>query len=137
MNQQPDAKSTDESLSKQAEPSQAGQTKPKKRPRSTDKQDDKSARLQRELSARLHRLRTTTKDITRVYLAKLESAIVNLSETVGTGDGSKKKRWKTATLQKMNDLLDDLNVKPEKGRRKDLKKIELLLKSLDSLLSKK
>jgi len=103
----------------------------------TNKENDKNSQLQKELIARLSRLRATTKDIARIYVSRVEGQIVHLIDTVGSGGGSKKKRWKMAVLEKMNDALDDLNVKPEKGRRKDLKRIELFVESLAGLLSKK
>ncbi len=70
-------------------------------------------------------------------MSRVESEIVHVIETVGSAGGSKKKRWKSALLEKMNDALDELNIKPEKGRRKDLKRIELVVKALGGLLSKK
>lgn len=136
MTHQLEARGPDKILPGEKKPPRSDQAKAKKRNRATGKQDDRNARLQKELVGRLRRIRNTTKDITRIYLSKVESEIISLIESVESG-GSKKKRWKSGVLEKVNDALDDLNIKPEKGRRKDLKRIELVLSSISSLLSRK
>ncbi len=137
MNHQLEARASDKILPSEKKPPRSDQAKPNKRNRVTGKQDDRNARLQKELVGRLRRLRNTTKDITRIYLSKVESDIISQIESVESGGGRKKKRWKNGLLEKVNDALDDLNIKPEKGRRKDLKRIELVLSSISSLLSRK
>ena len=137
MNHQLEARAPDKSLSSEKKPPRSDQAKANKRNRVTGKQAERNARLQKELVGRLRRVRNTTKDITRIYLSKVESEIISLIESVESGGGKKKKRWKSGVLEKVNDALDDLNIKPEKGRRKDLKRIELVLSSISTLLSRK
>ena len=99
-----------------------------------------SARVKRELQketlARLQRLRTVTKEINRAYLANLERRILDLSDQVSAGavDGDRK-LLKPQVLAQMIGILDDLSVKPEKGKRKGLRKIEEAIKLLSSILA--
>ena len=137
MNRQPEERTIDQIPPKEAKSSPTRRARAKRKAHPTDKQKDENSRLQKELVARLSRLRTTSRDIARIYVSKVESEIVKLTEAVGSRGGSKKKRWKTSVLEEMNKVLDDLNIKPEKGRRKDLKRIELVLEALPGFLSRK
>lgn len=91
---------------------------------------------QRELLVRLDHLRSATREIARAYLANLEHDIIELRETVAsakTPDGNK------ATLRAINrmaDVVDDLALKPHKGRRSDLKKVEKAIRTLHRVVSK-
>jgi len=91
---------------------------------------------QRELLVRLDHLRSATREIARAYLANLEHDIIELRETVAsakTPDGNK------ATLRAINrmaDVVDDLALKPHKGRRSDLKRVEKAIRTLHRVVSK-
>jgi hypothetical protein len=85
-------------------------------------------------------LRTETKEISRLYVANLQRDIVqiieflNESNTTGT---ARKSRLVNPTLAQMKSTLDAINVKPEKGRRKDLRRIEQAVRSMKKLISEK
>jgi len=91
---------------------------------------------QRELLVRLDHLRSATREIARAYLANLEHDIMELREPVAsakTPDGNK------ATLRAINrmaDVVDDLALKPHKGRRSDLKRVEKAIRTLHRVVSK-
>jgi hypothetical protein len=86
----------------------------------------KSSNLQREFLLRLQHLRSAAKEASRQYLANIERDIVVLADLVkeSRSGGRKGNRVKNPTLEYMIAFLDDLSVRPEKGRRKDLKRIE-------------
>lgn len=89
--------------------------------------------LQKDVIVRLQRLRSTTKDISRSYLANMEHRILELMDEVNSS--GKKGGIKTRTLRRISDVLDELKLKPEKGRRKDLKKIDEALDELSREIS--
>jgi hypothetical protein len=85
---------------------------------------------------KLERLRTLAKDICRVYTANIERDILEACDVVaarqkgGNALGG-------AALDKVGAILDKLDLKPQKGKRRDLKKIEKSVDSIMSALSKK
>jgi len=83
------------------------------------------------LEAELLRLRTVLRDIADKYVADLEAEIVQLGETVAEMQGSMKDN---GTLRMMAAEIRDLNLKPDKGRRKDLKRIDDLVDRLETML---
>lgn len=79
----------------------------------------------KELLAQLQHLRSEAKEISRLYVANLQRDIVQLIEFLN----EKQPRAKTARgadpiFVQMTETLEAINVKPEKGRRKDLRRIE-------------
>src|SRR5262245_55091674 len=81
----------------------------------------------KELLAQLQHLRTEVKEISRLYVANLQRDIVQLIEFLNeseTTGGSKDSRATNSAISQMKETLDTINLKPEKGRRKDLRKIE-------------
>jgi hypothetical protein len=96
--------------------------------------------IRKELLAQLQHLRTETKEISRLYVANLQRDIVqiieflNESNTTGT---AKKSRSVNPILAQMKATLDEINLKPEKGRRKDLRRIEQAVRSMKKLVSEK
>jgi len=96
--------------------------------------------IRKDLLAQLQHLRTETKEISRLYVANLQRDIVqiieflNESNTTGT---ARKSRSVNPTLAQMKTTLDAINVKPEKGRRKDLRRIEQAVRSMKKLISEK
>ena len=88
--------------------------------------------LKKELLAQLQHLRTETKEISRLYVANLQRDIVQLIEFL-----NEKPAQPTKNPQKvdpvfiaMKEELDGISLKPEKGRRKDLRRIENAVRSL-------
>jgi len=92
--------------------------------------------LRREFLVKLGRLRSATKEIGRSYLANIEHDIVELIDGVdGTTDGGAGKRAvKVATLDQMGLIFESISIKPEKGRRRDLKKIERAIHAMAQVL---
>src|SRR6185369_6383027 len=88
--------------------------------------------VKKELLAQLQHLRTETREISRLYAANLQRDIVQLIEFLNEKavpkSGSSRKV--DPVFAKMKEELDEINLKPEKGRRKDLKKIEDVVRSL-------
>src|SRR5437870_12977789 len=81
----------------------------------------------KELLAQLQHLRTEAKEISRLYVANLQRDIVQLIDFLNENPAPK-----TAFLQ-MKEKLDGINLKPEKGRRKDLRRIEDVVRSLHKI----
>jgi hypothetical protein len=88
---------------------------------------------------RLQGLRSVAKEVSRSYLANLEHGILEITDIVnGTADeGGKKKGLKSGTLERMVDILENTSLKPEKGRRKDLKRIDQAIEAMMRIGSKK
>lgn len=94
---------------------------------------------QKDFMARLHHLRSTASDVARSYLSNLEHDILEIMDVVAgrrDADG-KKKRIKSDALEQMIEALDKLSIRPEKGRRKDLKKIEGAVDAITRRIFKK
>ena len=90
--------------------------------------------VRKELLAQLQHLRTETREISRLYVANLQRDIVQLIEFLNEHNPEAgKSRALNATLLQMKDTLDSINVKPEKGRRKDLRRIEQAIRTMKKL----
>ena len=89
----------------------------------------------KELLAQLQHLRTEVREISRLYVANLQRDIVQLIEFLNEKQPSPKRNSRRVNpiFSKMKDTLDGMNLKPEKGRRKDLRKIEDAVRSLRKL----
>jgi hypothetical protein len=91
---------------------------------------------QKDVVARMQSLRSAAKQASRAYLSNLERGILEVIDVVnGAGDDGEK-GVKTGTLEKLIDILEDISLKPEKGRRKDLKRIELAIEEMLRVVSK-
>jgi hypothetical protein len=88
--------------------------------------------IKKELLAQLQHLRTEAKEISRLYAANLQRDIVQLIEFLNENQSGTAKKSRTANpvLVQMKEMLDTINVKPEKGRRKDLRKIEQAVRAM-------
>ncbi len=80
-------------------------------------------------------LRKTFRDLVTAYATALEGEITNLHTLVSAEAASKRKlpASRTADLRDMLMLLRSLEVKPAKGRRRDLKKVENLVEELRAI----
>lgn len=77
-------------------------------------------------------LRKTFRDIVASYSARIEGEIARIREAVAAEE--KKKKLPASRLRDARDiitLIRTLEVKVEKGRRRDLKKIDLLIEELN------
>jgi phage-related protein len=84
--------------------------------------EDKPAALRKDAGARLQNLRSAARETSRVYLSKIEHDILELIDSVAASPA--RKGLTTRSLQKVLEVLENLSLKPEKGRRKDLRRIE-------------
>jgi hypothetical protein len=92
--------------------------------------------IRKELLAQLQHLRTEAKEISRLYVANLQRDIVQLIEFLNENqEPGTKSRSVNPLLRQMKTTLDAINLKPEKGRRKDLRRIELAVRSMRKLVS--
>jgi hypothetical protein len=80
-------------------------------------------------------LRKTFRDLASTYTAQMEAEIAHLIAAVHADAESKKKLpgSRTSDLRDMLMLLRSLEVKPGKGRRRDLKKVENLIEELRTI----
>jgi hypothetical protein len=92
---------------------------------------------QREVLLRLDHLRSATREIARSYLANLEHDIIELRETVGSATTPDGQKATLRAIDRMGDVLDDLALKPHKGRRSDLKKVEKTIRALQRMIAKR
>lgn len=90
------------------------------------------------LVAQLEHLRSITKEICLAFTANSERDILELIEIINGGIQPKKGagKIKPADLEKAEALLTRLSVKPEKGRRTDLKRIERTIEEMKEILCK-
>ena len=95
--------------------------------------------IRKELLAQLQHLRTETKEISRLYVANLQRDIVQIIEFLNENSAgtARKSRSVNPILTQMKATIDAINVKPEKGRRKDLRRIEQAIRSMRKLISEK
>ena len=91
--------------------------------------------IRKELLAQLQHLRTEAREINRLYVANLQRDIVQLIEFLNeTQESGSRSRAINVVLAQMKETLDAINVKPEKGRRKDLRRIEQAVRSMRKLV---
>ena len=118
---------TDETSKKQNEVSSTSEQKLKRekktvRTRAIFKEPKKN--VERQLSGALAHLRSEARQTTRAYLANLERDIVKVTDFVHDCQNGKSKNSAAKRILQIQEVLDNLEVKPEKGRRKDLKRIQ-------------
>jgi hypothetical protein len=80
-------------------------------------------------------LRKSFRDLVGAYAAQLEAEIARLHAVV-QGDAESKKKLPGSRVSDLRDmlmLLRSLEVKPAKGRRRDLKKVENLVEDLQAI----
>ena len=73
------------------------------------------------------------KEISRLYAANLQRDIVQLIDFLNENHTAAKNpnsRAANSTLSRMKETLDEITLKPEKGRRKDLRRIEQAIRSM-------
>lgn len=81
-------------------------------------------------------LRKTFRDLVQAYASQIEAEITQL-HTLVAGEAESKKKLpgtRVSDLRDMLMLLRSLEVKPAKGRRRDLKKIENLVEELRGIV---
>ena len=92
--------------------------------------------IRKELLVQLQHLRSEAKEIGRIYAANLQRDIVQLIDFLNENhSGRSKSSSINQALAQMKETLDGISLKPEKGRRKDLRKIERAVKTLNKIAS--
>ena len=83
-------------------------------------------------------LRKTFRDLVGTYAAQIEAEIAHLHAAVQADAEAKKKlpASRVSDLRDMLMLLRSLEIKPTKGRRRDLKKVENLIEELRTILER-
>jgi hypothetical protein len=83
-------------------------------------------------------VRKTFQELVGAYASKIEGDLTQMHELVKAEADSKKKLpgSRTTDLRDMLMLLRSLEVKPGKGRRRDLKKIETLVEDLRAIVDR-
>ena len=83
-------------------------------------------------------LRKTFRDLAETYTAQIEGELTRLHSTISANSTSKKKLpgSRVADLRDMLMLLRSLDVKPAKGKRRDLKRIETLVEDLRTIVDR-
>jgi hypothetical protein len=91
----------------------------------------KFMRTQDDLGASLHTLRLIVKEVGFNYIAGLQAEIAHLEEAVRLlRDGDTQDRKTLNQLTTMLKWINTLEVKPQKGRRRDLKELDRLVRKL-------
>jgi hypothetical protein len=92
----------------------------------------------REVLLRLDHLRASVREVARAYLANVEHDILEIREAVGgvKHNVGRKPKLRRDVLDRMGELVDDVTLKPHKGRRSDLKKVEKVVRGLQRLVAK-
>ncbi|MEI6084368.1 MAG: hypothetical protein WCS70_08715 [Verrucomicrobiota bacterium] len=92
-------------------------------------------RTQAELTKSLHALRLVAKEIGQNYIAGLQADVARLEATVREArDDQTANRQKLRQMTSMLRWLSDLEVKPEKGRRRDIKVVDKLIAKLSKIV---
>jgi hypothetical protein len=86
-------------------------------------------RLREDLLAGLQHLRSEAKEISRMHAANLQRDMVQLIDFISK-PSNRQTRFQYARMKK---TLDQIHVRPEKGRRKDLRRIEQAVRSMMKL----
>jgi DNA repair exonuclease SbcCD ATPase subunit len=80
-------------------------------------------------------LSTVLEEISRHYISRLQREISRLrSQIEHLEQDGEFTRKQTKDLKKMSTLLEHLHIQPDRGRRKDLKKIDSLISDLEKLI---
>lgn len=83
----------------------------------------------------LQHLRLATREIGRSYISRVERDIVELMDAVE--ERAKRDHAKNDSTQEILRTLEELSVKPQKGRRKDLRRIEKAVAKMMRLVAEK
>ena len=100
--------------------------------------DEALAKLSKELQTQLAYLRQSAKEIARIYATNLERDLLELADGAreisarpGGHKGAKR------LLEQLADINDQVSLKPVKGRKKDLVRIEKAIARMTRVMAKK
>jgi hypothetical protein len=68
----------------------------------------------------------------------LEHDIIEIRDAVtgGKSGAGRKPKIRRNVVERMNDMIDEVRLKPQKGRRSDLKKVEKIVRLFQRLVTK-
>ena len=89
----------------------------------------KTERTQRELADALQTLRLLVRDVGGTYLAGLQADVAHIQQIVRAAENPKPRQM-TAMLN----AIAKLDVKPQRGRRRDLKELDRLISKLSDMV---
>lgn len=92
----------------------------------------KSPHTQRELTAALQTLRLLVKEVGGNYLAGLQSDVARIQQTIKSPEVADRKHLRQMTG--MLKAIASLDVKPQKGRRRDVRELDRLISKLSDTL---
>lgn len=101
--------------------------------RSRAKSAQAPTRMQNTVAQDLEHLRTLLGIVTARFADNLDGEIAQIRETALTCPRSRKRQ---TTLVAMHKMVEELTLKPEKGRSKDLKRLDKLVAQLNKLARK-
>jgi len=96
--------------------------------------DSKWQKVSASVQMELKRLRSLIEEITSAYLIKRQAQIESFISAISENESAKEERLKD--IRKMQKGLRSLKVKPEKGRYKDLKRVENLIVNLQRIVER-
>jgi hypothetical protein len=89
------------------------------------------ASLQRELVIRLNHLKSEARQACDSWLANVDGDVSTLIEFLdGSSEVRRPRDLKATTMDEWMKILDGLSLKPHKGRKKDLRRIEDAIRSM-------
>ncbi|MCG3147796.1 MAG: hypothetical protein PCFJNLEI_01237 [Verrucomicrobiae bacterium] len=99
------------------------------------KKPSKFERTQEELTKSLHALRVVAKEIGQNYIAGLQAEVARLETAVRQAkEDDMPDRKQLQQMTSMLRWLNDLDVKPQKGRRRDVKLLDKLIVKLSKVV---
>jgi len=95
------------------------------------KRAGKLPHVQQDLIAALGTLRQLVKEVGGNYLANLQADVAAVERAVRqAGDGELPRRKQIDDFRTMLKAINGLNLKPQKGRRRDLKRLDRIIANL-------
>ncbi|MDI6740931.1 MAG: hypothetical protein QME74_11295 [Candidatus Edwardsbacteria bacterium] len=113
-------------------------TKVKRPLKKNASETDALAKLDKELQTQLAYLRHSAKEIARIYAANLERDLLDLSDAIKSlvqKEGNRKGTRRI--LEQLTEINDRVSLKPVKGRKKDLTRIEKTVTRMTRAMAKK
>lgn len=114
-------------------------TDPQKKPPTPAKTQKPVSSRHDNLLVKLEHLRSLAHEVCRVYITNIERDIFEVEDLVNASRqlSLRKKKTHMSSLNETAEILNSLSLKPQKGRRSDLKKIEKAILTIKWVLSGK
>ncbi len=91
----------------------------------------------RALNGEIERVQSTLQDVVRTYVARLHAELASIQRrVVEAAESRRPPRGLGDDFAEMIDLARSLQVKPHRGRRKDMKRIDELIGELQGIIDK-